>query len=371
MSDQPARIVAMTNPLRLIDLFAGAGGMTEGFESTGVYKTLVAVEHDMHAAATYSLNHSADRIYAGGIEDWLAEGSVPEADVIIGGPPCQGFSGLGKQDVLDERNFLWKKYAETILAARPRYFVLENVRQFLASSQFDEFERSTRPGGPLEAYVIQPYLLNAADFGSFQARVRAIVIGRLRDLPPVPEPVGPFRENHKTVKQAFEGIDPQTQVVDLPNSVFEFAGLQVPGPFKTTELHITRNYTELSLDRFKEIPIGGNRFDIPYRLLAPCWKKHKTGSGDVMGRLRWEKPSVTIRTEFFKPEKGRYLHPQEDRAITHHEAARLQGFPDHYLWAGNKTAIARQIGNAVPVELAKYLAGLIADHDARHRVSAL
>jgi DNA (cytosine-5)-methyltransferase 1 len=83
-----------------------------------------------------------------------------------------------------------------------------------------------------------------------------------------------------------------------------------------------------------------------------------------MGRLRWEKPSVTIRTEFFKPEKGRYLHPEEDRAITHREAARLQGFPDDYLWAGNKTAIARQIGNAVPIELAKHLAVLIADHNA-------
>lgn len=370
MSVAPARIVAMTIPLRLIDLFAGAGGMTEGFESTGRYKTLVAVEHDKYAAATYSLNHSADRIYAGGIEDWLAEGSVPDADVIIGGPPCQGFSGLGKQDVLDERNFLWKKYAETIIAAMPKYFVLENVRQFLASPQFSEFEQWTRPGGPLAAYVLQPYLLNAADFGSFQARVRTIVIGRLRGLPPVPEPVGPFRGNHKTVKQAFEGIDPHTDATDFPQSVFEFEGSPMAGPYKTTQLHTTRNYTQISLDRFKEIPSGGNRFDIPFDLLAPCWKKHKTGSGDVMGRLRWEKPSVTIRTEFFKPEKGRYLHPEENRAITHREAARLQGFPDDYLWAGNKTAIARQIGNAVPVELAKYLAKLIADHNTKRPIPA-
>lgn len=354
----------MTRPLRLIDLFAGAGGMTQGFESTGRYKTLVAVEHDKYAAATYSLNHRAGRMYAGGIEDWLAEGSVPDADVIIGGPPCQGFSGLGKQDVLDERNFLWKKYAETIIAAKPRYFVLENVRQFLSSPQFKEFEASTHPGGPLEGYVLQPYLLNAADFGSFQARVRAIVIGRLRELPRIPDPVGPFRDNHRTVQQAFEGIDANANAVDFPQSTFQFEGSLMAGPFKTTDLHTTRNYTQLSLDRFKTIPAGGNRFDIPFDLLAPCWKKHKTGSGDVMGRLRWKKPSVTIRTEFFKPEKGRYLHPDEDRAITHREAAKLQGFPDDYLWAGTKTAIARQIGNAVPIELASYLATLIADHDA-------
>ena len=126
--------------------------MTEGFESTGKFKTIVAVEHDQQAAATYALfNHQAKRVYAGKIEDWLAEGRVPEADVIIGGPPCQGFSALGKQDVLDERNFLWKKYAETIIAAKPKYFVVENVRQFLKSAQYEEFERWTQPGKPLKS----------------------------------------------------------------------------------------------------------------------------------------------------------------------------------------------------------------------------
>lgn len=79
----------------------------------------------------------------------------------------------------------------------------------------------------------------------------------------------------------------------------------------------------------------------------------RPGAGDVMGRLRWDRPSVTIRTEFFKPEKGRYLHPTEHRALTHHEAARIQGFPDEYKWVGSKASIARQIGNAVPVALAK------------------
>ena len=87
---------------------------------------------------------------------------------------------------------------------------------------------------------------------------------------------------------------------------------------------------------------------------------HTSGSGDVMGRMVWEKPSVTIRTEFFKPEKGRYLHPTEHRAITHFEAARLQGFPDDYLWVGSKVDIARQIGNAVPLPLGRALGEAIA-----------
>ncbi len=337
--------------------------MTEGFESTGKFQTIVAVEHDQHAAATYALNHQAERVYDGKIEDWLDEGRVPEADVIIGGPPCQGFSALGKQDVLDERNFLWRKYAETIIAAKPKYFVLENVRQFLKSDQYEEFERWTLPGKPLEKYVLQPYLLNAADFGAYQSRIRSIVIGRLRELPEVPEPEGLYRGHHRTVGEAFASIDAHVVETRLPEAFFEYNGQRIPGPYSSKDLHVTRNYTQLSLSRFREIPIGGNRFNIPAELLATCWKNHKTGSGDVMGRLRDDRPSVTIRTEFFKPEKGRYLHPNPEvhRAITHYEAAKLQGFPDDYKWAGSKTSIARQIGNAVPVQLASHLADLIAD----------
>lgn len=360
----------MHQRLRLIDLFAGAGGMTQGFKSTNRYETAVAVELDPYAAATFAQNHLAARVYTGGIEDWLAEGAVPAADVIIGGPPCQGFSALGKQDALDERNFLWRKYAETIIEARPQYFVLENVRQFLASAQFAEFESWAAPGGPLEDYELQPLLLNAADFGAYQARVRTIVIGRRRGLPKVPVPaVGPFKGKHRSVEDAFEGLPHQrviprvTSVRDFPDARTDVGGVAMPGPFTTPELHVTRNYTDLSLKRFAKIPAGGNRFNIPDELLADCWRKHTTGSGDVMGRLHWKKPSVTIRTEFFKPEKGRYLHPDPavHRAITHFEAARLQGFPDNYKWIGTKTAIARQIGNAVPVQLAAYLGQLIAD----------
>src|ERR1700744_1609418 len=103
-------------------------------------------------------------------------------------------------------------------------------------------------------------------------------------------------------------------------------------------MHLTRYYEPSSLRRFARIPPGGNRFDLPRHLMSQCWRDHTTGSTDVMGRLSWDKPSVTIRTEFFKPEKGRYLHPTEPRALTHHEAARIQGFPDDYLWVGSKSS---------------------------------
>jgi DNA (cytosine-5)-methyltransferase 1 len=113
---------------------------------------------------------------------------------------------------------------------------------------------------------------------------------------------------------------------------------------------------DVSLQRFNHIPDGGNRLDLPDHLKAPCWLGHDTGFLDAMGRMHWHKPSVTICTEFFKPKKGRYLHPYKNRAVIHHEAARLQGFPDDFQWCGSQIQIARQIGNAVPVPLAKALA---------------
>lgn len=348
----------MARTVRVIDLFTGAGGLTLGWhkaaEELGIHlQTVAAVEMDSVAASSYRANFGGGHQYVGAIQTWLEEEETPGADVIIGGPPCQGFSALGNRDIHDERNFLWEKYAETIRRARPAYFVLENVVPFLKSPQFQAFESATEPGGMIEDYVLEPFNLSAADYGAAQNRRRAVVIGRRRELPAVGVPAATHLGKHRTVRQAFVGVPSEVAGVELPEVGSQHVlGDGCPGTFMTRELHLGRKYTELSLRRFRAIPAGGNRFDIPEELLSPCWRKHKSGTGDVMGRLRWDSPSVTIRTEFFKPEKGRYLHPVEDRAITHFEAARLQGFPDDFRWCGSKVAIARQIGNAVPVPLA-------------------
>jgi DNA (cytosine-5)-methyltransferase 1 len=335
--------------------------MTQGFSETGSFELVQAVEMDIAAAATYGLNHGTDHVHAGSIESWR-EGNVPrDIDVVIGGPPCQGFSALGKQDVLDQRNRLWREYALTIESARPQYFVLENVTQFLGSPQFRSLRRWTHRGGRLSDYTIRSYVLNAADFGSFQSRKRAVIVGRLRSARPVEPVTGDFAGRWRTVRDAFKDVDGHVEEIELPDRSYTFQGKTLPGIFSSQDLHLTRSYQTLSLNRFASIPAGGNRFDLPEHLKAECWKSHKSGSGDVMGRLNWDKPSVTIRTEFFKPEKGRYLHPTEDRAITHYEASILQGFPPTYKWVGSKVSIGRQIGNAVPVPLARALATAIAE----------
>lgn len=340
-------------PIRVLDLFAGAGGLTQGFHQARCgYRTVRAVEMDLAAAASYA-HTFGNVVYPGAIEDWLADEDVPEVDVVVGGPPCQGFSTLGKQDAEDDRNLLWREYVETVAKARPQYFVLENVPTFLKSPQFALFRKATRKGGKLAAYDFSPHVLNAADYGAPQARKRVVVIGHLRDLPNpgAPEPTHVGR--HIMVGEALKSVNTVVTDIELPEVWTEFAGRQFPGAFKTPELHLTRHYEPISKERFAAIPPGGNRFDLEDRLLSPCWRKHTTGSADVMGRLDWEKPSVTIRTEFHKPEKGRYLHPTENRALTHYEAALLQGFPPDHQWVGSKLAIARQIGNAVPVPLGR------------------
>lgn len=123
--------------------------------------------------------------------------------------------------------------------------------------------------------------------------------------------------------------------------------------------HIGRNPTEMSMKRYRCIPPGGNRWNLPRALMPECWKRKTKGGTDLFGRLWWERPSVTIRTEFYKPEKGRYLHPVEDRPITHREAARLQGFDDDFIFIGKKIEVGIQIGNAVPPPLG-YQIGLAA-----------
>jgi DNA (cytosine-5)-methyltransferase 1 len=350
--------------LSMIDLFAGCGGLTAGFLSTGVFAPVAAVEHDLAAAATYAANFGEDHVHWGGIEEWVASGKVPAADVVVGGPPCQGFSNLGHRRSSDPRNQLWSCYVDTLVASSPRAFLLENVDRFEVSAQLDELLREQH-GGRLRDYRIDHHIVRAVDHGAAQLRRRTIVIGTHRDLPQihVPRHTRPAHE-WTTVKTAIADLTPwiDPNHKDLPESTTTRFGRTIPGEFRTKDLHVTRYYTDVSLRRFAHIPEGGNRLNLPDELKARCWRGHDTGSLDVMGRMHWDRPSVTIRTEFFKPEKGRYLHPDQPRAISHHEAARLQGFDDDFLWCGSKLQIARQIGNAVPVPLAASLASHLVDH---------
>lgn len=357
---------------RLIDLFCGAGGMTLGFEQQG-FTTVWANDFDKAAAATYNLNFG-EHCVSGSIVDLLEDPKVriPKADVVIGGPPCQGFSLLNKKRKHDPRKSLWMHYLEVVRRSKARVFVMENVPQLLGSPEYFEIERAAKSLG----FTLTAAKLLAADYGVPQRRFRAVLVGHksantLAAFPPKRTHIDP-EASPSLIARLFD----DAQFVDAPeawNTVRDAIG-DLPAPSGTElrqdslpplDLHFGRSPTPLSLRRYRAIPNEGmNRFDLQRRapdLTPPCWTRKKSGSTDVFGRLWWGRPAFTIRTEFFKPEKGRYLHPEQHRPITHREAARLQSFPDHFVFSGTKTEIAKQIGNAVPPLLASRIAASVAE----------
>ena len=341
--------------------------MTTGFKAAG-FEPILAVEHNLHAAATYAANFGENHTFWGDINDAL-DGDIPEADVVIGGPPCQGFSNLGSKDVNDPRNKLWKRYLEVVERANPKVFVIENVQRFVKSAEF-QLLMDEANNGMISQYTLTPGVLLAADYGVAQRRPRAIIIGSRIGEIQMPTAThaknpGPNEEPWATVRDRIGALPEVPSTTTLPDSTTRFFDEHVPGTFKWLDLHFGRNPRQLSLKRYDRIPPGGGRFNLPDELLSDCWRNKPTGTTDVMGRMRWDAPSLTIRTEFFKPEKGQYLHPQWDpkvrsrrvnRVITHLEAALLQDFPESFVWCGTKTEIAKQIGNAVPIGLATAVA---------------
>lgn len=320
--------------------------MTLGFECSGLFDSRYAVEWDRDAAETYRRNFG-DHIFEGPIEDVA---TFPPADVIVGGPPCQGFSPLNMAGVGLERRSLWREYLRALEESQPAAFVMENVPELLRSAEYVAFRDAVAAIG----FDVEGRILNAVDYGVPQRRRRAIVVGT-RDgtfawpeqthFPPNAIPL--TGTSWRTFRDAVE---------DLP---------LVPSG---ESWHNPRNPRPQSVERYRTIPKEGEgRFDLAKRrpdITPACWLRKKTGSTDVFGRLWWDRPAFTIRTEFYKPEKGRYLHPSEHRPITVREAARCMSFPDDFEFPQTQsmTSVAKQIGNAVPPDLAMQIAVAVGSH---------
>ena len=320
----------------VLELFAGCGGMVLGFQRAG-FSTVLANEYEPAACATLRKNLT-DAVVEGPVEEIK---TFPKADVVAGGPPCQGFSNLGERLPDDPRRQMWRHFLRAVEQAEPRAFVMENVPPLLRSQEYVEIEHTARRLG----FRVVAKVLNAADYGVPQARKRAIVIG-LRDGEP----------SHPTATHGDPALIRAGRSKLQPWATVRDAIGDLPPIPTETNWHLSRNPTPLSLRRYKCVPPGGNRWDLPLRLMPECWKKKVDGGTDLFGRLWWDRPSVTIRTEFYKPEKGRYLHPEAHRPITHREAARLQGFPDEFDFCGSRIEAGIQIGNAVPPTLAEAIA---------------
>lgn len=357
---------------RVIDAFSGAGGMTLGFSAYfgHAFESVWANDFNDYCVETYNTNFG-EHCLLGDIVDILNDPltKIPEADVVIGGPPCQGFSLLNKKREGDPRKQLWRSYFEIVERSGASIFVMENVPQLLGSFEHGEIMGTAEAMG----FKVWGDVLCAADYGVPQTRKRAIIIGckffdPILIFPPRKTHFNP-NGNHqqamhpfdqrvflnrpqkwKTVRDAIENLPPPE-------------GTEIRNVASPLDLHFGRNPTEISRKRYRAIPEEGmNRFDLQRvvpELTPGCWIRKKSGGTDLFGRLWWDRPAFTIRTEFYKPEKGRYLHPDQHRPITHREAARLQSFPDSFIFKGTKIEIARQIGNAVPPLLAARVADVV------------
>jgi len=248
---------------KTIDLFAGAGGLTLGFALAGQSKagpkfdTVFAIEHDSAAARTFKTNFGA-HVYDGDIE-FFDVAEYPEADVIVGGPPCQGFSPLGRDRDDESRaglNGLWEHYLNAVLKVKPRAFVIENVPEFQKSAQFNELLHRMESDPFLRKFGFNYGVLNAADFGVPQRRRRGIFVAvQGTDVPWPPPPShgesSPTDTPFATVSDAIRDL-PKKPTTAQPE-------MKADG---SQDLHIRRNPTAKSLERYKTIPPGGNRFDL-------------------------------------------------------------------------------------------------------------
>ena len=348
--------------LKVIDLFAGAGGLSQGFRDAG-FDIISAVEINKNLSQTYKENFPKTKIFEKDIIKVKSKSLLVKhlsVDVVIGGPPCQGFSMSGKRIrnngifLNDKRNVLFKEFVRIIKELKPKIFIMENVPGIL-----NIFEGKTK-NQILSIFKSIGYettvkVLLAADYGVPQIRKRAFFIGN--NLGIDPDFFFPPIENkdYVTVKDA---------IFDLPfieSGEGEFKSLYKKKPLTEYQKvmrknsnflynHISTKHDDKVISIIKMLKEGEGRNSLPAKL-----RTKSIHSGSYM-RIVKDKPAYTITTRFDTPPVGRVTHPVANRALTAREAARLQSFPDNFIFFGKKTHVGIQIGNAVPPLLAYKIA---------------
>lgn len=379
----------MDSEISIIDLFCGAGGFSYGFEmEDDRYTVRAGVDMEEHAVETFEENHTdaigivddMSEIQPSDVEDHL----TTDINVVIGGPPCKGFSLIRPdKDTIDYRNYLYKDYLEFVDYFEPEVFVMENVPAITSHSIngtkiLDELTAEIEDIG----YTYDWKILNSAYYGVPQARSRFILIGTKTDAHPIqfPEPTHTFEDNtveEKRITHPNDTLQPNTD--DLQSAVTVMDAISdLPhvsaGEQKTDYVSQAENrFQEIMRQNTSEPPYhkstnhsdrivetldhaGYSRSEIPEEYRPP------TGYESTYSRLYPNQPATTVTTEFTTAGGSRTVHPTQSRALTIQEGIRLQSFPDSYTFCGTKTSIVEQVGNAVPPLLGKAIATAIKPH---------
>jgi DNA (cytosine-5)-methyltransferase 1 len=341
--------------LNCVDLFSGAGGFTLAAQKAGL-RVRLAVENDRHAITTYRSNICKGATPPSLIEDDITEINASKAyrdafpdrdqcDLLLGGPPCQGFSAHRIKDagVDDKRNDLIHTYFDFVRAFAPSAFLMENVPGMLWDRHKVALERFYLEAALAGYDLKQPIVLDARNYGIPQRRKRVFILGLRKGLdtgdlewPPAPTHGSEAARQDETALHAW---------VDC-SAVF-----RVAPEGDANDAHMSHG-NDL-LEAFKKTPLNGGSRKDSGRLLK-CHKDHN-GHGDVYGRIDPLQPAPTMTTACINPSKGRFVHPTEHHGITVRQAARIQTFPDDFVFHGGLMAAGKQVGNAVPVELGRLL----------------
>lgn len=346
----------MNKNINVIDLFSGAGGLSYGFEMAG-FNVLLGIDNDKAALNTFKLNHKGSQVLNCDITDVSYENEIKrligdkQIDVIVGGPPCQGMSLSGPRKFDDPRNKLYLSYIRLVKEIMPKAFVIENVigivSLFKGQIKDHIIEEFTNMG-----YKVQFKTLLASDYGVPQRRKRVIFVGTLEDEFSFPEPVG----YTVTTKMAISDLptledelgEEESDYLTLPQN--DYQKLMRTNSEKVYN-HIAANHS----DRVKEIialvPDGGNYKNLPEEL------RNTRNFNVAWTRFPSNEPSPTIDTGH-----RHHFHYKFNRVPTVRESARLQSFPDDFIFTGNKTQQFRQVGNAVPPIMAKAIADKILEY---------
>lgn len=357
--------------IKTIDLFAGCGGFSCGFEKAG-FDIVSAVEFDKEIAKSYEKNHLNTKMIADDIKNVDNDNvfKFGEADIIIGGPPCQGFSMAGARIrngfIDDPRNYLFKHYFNVVKIVRPKIFILENVKGILNLHNgkiFEEIKRIFEDPNNFDGkpYKIQYKVVKAKEYGIPQNRERTIIIGSQIDFDLETEMAKtkeilmtkyPDFFDNVTVWDAISNLPKPTETGDV-NNLNSTNNYQryLEALSRNTTNHIKTNHSKKAIERMSKVKINEN-----YTVLNEEIKTVHSGS---YGRLDPNGIAPTITTRFDTPTGGKFTHPYENRTITPREAARIQSFPDDFHFFGSKSCVCKQIGNAVPPKLAFFFATMI------------
>ena len=356
--------------LSVIDLFCGAGGLSEGFRQAG-YHVLAANDFFDAAGETFAATHPEAKFLPGPIQQYAADDFLKaagleagELDVLVGGPPCQGFSVYNHQRGLhDERSSLYQEYLRIVAGLRPNWIVLENVTG-MTSAGGGAAVKAILDGLEGLGYSVEAKILRAEEYGVPQERRRIVFIGNRIGLPiEFPSPThGPGLLPFTTVEDAISdlpclinggGDEGIAIFASEARSAFQS---ELRGGSNGVRNHAAAKLASVNLERLKHIPQGGSWRDIPVDLLPAGMKRAKRSDHTKRyGRLSWTGMASTILTKC-DPHWGAYFHPDQNRTVTVREAARLQSFPDFFQFKGSRTEQYVQVGNAVPPLLGRAIA---------------